>query len=202
MVRLFFSKTTESSELYEKFSPERREKIFRLQAPAARGERLAAELLLAEILPRYGADVTDIYYGEYGKPLLKGLCLSVSHSGGAAVLALSSLPVGCDMERLRTAPLPVANKKFTARERAYLEGSGERDLDFFKLWTAKESYLKLTGEGLRALPLVEFDAERGRILRDGSVQSCFVRHYVHEDYLIAVCAEEADIEDKITTEIF
>ena len=49
----------------------------------------------------------------------------------------------------------MARRYFTAEEISYLEESGEDaaalEERFFRLWTRKEAYAKLTGEGLTAV---------------------------------------------------
>ena len=66
--------------------------------------------------------------------------------------------------------------KATETESAYLKN--EKD-EFFRLWTMKESYVKMTGEGLR-LPLNQFEIrfeERVKIYRDGKTCACFLKEY-------------------------
>lgn len=177
----------------ERVSFERRERILRLVSGSARKERLGAELLLAVVLPRFDRAPSQIVLGAHGKPLLPKGYFSLSHSEGAVALALSDSPVGCDIERLRKAPVRVAERKFTERERGTL--SFEYDDSFFRIWTAKESYLKLTGEGLSALSRVEVDLPNGRILRNGIRMNCFLREYDYAGYALTVCAEEENFAE-------
>jgi 4'-phosphopantetheinyl transferase len=75
-----------------------------------------------------------------GKPCFPDrpdICFNLSHSHGAAVCALHHLPVGIDVERLRTPPKRLAG--------------GMTDEAFFRLWTAKEATIKRQGLGLGAL---------------------------------------------------
>lgn len=82
---------------------------------------------------------------------------NVSHSGEYAVLALvQGRAVGVDIERMRAAVnwRGVAHTAFSASERAaLLAASPLHRLDtFYRLWTAKEAYLKACGAGL-SVPL-------------------------------------------------
>ena len=90
--------------------------------------------------------------GPYGKPYLTGypeIHFNISHSGGWAVCALASMPCGVDIQERR----PIRSRRMVERtmnareQRQILEaedGTGE----FIKLWTYKESCIKLSGEGL------------------------------------------------------
>jgi phosphopantetheinyl transferase len=105
--------------------------------------------------------------GENGKPFEHGvitgnlkLYVSLSHSGGLAAVAVSSEPVGVDVQRKPEIPvdrlLRIASK-FHPDERARLEALHENQLPdaFCRLWACKESVLKLCGRGL-SLPLSSF----------------------------------------------
>lgn len=87
-----------------------------------------------------------------GKPFFVDapeLCFSISHSGAYWGCAFGLAPVGFDLqrhERCRTAVL--ARRFFHPAEAAWLEARGWCNADFFSLWTAKESFLKYTGEGM------------------------------------------------------
>lgn len=77
-----------------------------------------------------------------GRPFLPerpGLFLSLSHTEGAAVLALSDAPVGVDVERLRALP-PRLGRDFAGGEET-----------FWRRWTAAEAAAKREGRGAGAL---------------------------------------------------
>lgn len=178
---------------YFGLSQKEKAEVMRFSSPSARKERLGARLLLYAVLPRFGVSVSDIFYGETGKPLLNGVYFNLSHSGGMVALAVSAAPVGCDIERLRSAPVGV-ERRFTAAERKYLCGftGVERDRAFFGLWTAKESYLKMTGEGLSALSYAEVDPIGGAVFRGGEKQCCTLHRCDASDYVLTVCAQESE----------
>ena len=117
---------------------------------------------------------------ENGKPTVQGhpaFYFNLSHAGDYVVLAHGDVPLGVDIEQIREKDnLRVARRCFTEREYAYVSGqkevvsqetagapgevaekSGFEPDDslcaerFFYLWTMKEAYLKLTGDGIRLL---------------------------------------------------
>ncbi len=175
----------ETLALLDRFSAERRDKIVRLSEPYLRKERFGSELLLAFVLAGYGKTTDEIFYGEYGKPLLRDLYFNVSHSGGKVAVAVSDCPIGCDLEKIRPYPQRVEQKKLTPREREFLAGCADRDSEFFRIWTAKESYLKMTGEGITALSSVEIIYPR--VYRDGACQECTLSEATVGDFVLTMC---------------
>ena len=100
-------------------------------------------------------------YGREGKPYFRDLpfYFNLSHSGGMAVAVFADTAVGCDVERIEAADLPLARQFFSEGEYRYLAGlpaGQQRDAAFYRLWTLKESFVKTIGAGL-ALPLDAFE---------------------------------------------
>lgn len=125
---------------------------------------LGAGLLLRQGLAAHGIDEQEavIAYGENGKPYLPyypDIHFNLSHSGGMAVAVFADTAVGCDVERIEAADLPLARQFFSEGEYRYLAGfpaGQQRDAAFYRLWTLKESFVKTIGAGL-ALPLDAFE---------------------------------------------
>lgn len=99
--------------------------------------------------------------GKYGKPeLLHGqvdvdMRFNLSHTHGMAVVALAcAVDIGIDVEfvgRRVTDDMAVAEAYFSPNENLYLNGicdPVERRYAFIDLWTAKEAFIKATGQGL------------------------------------------------------
>lgn len=89
--------------------------------------------------------------GVNNKPYFKNypeVRFSLSHSGDYVLLAMSHTEVGIDIEKIRELDFKaLAERHYTGGElkkAATLDG-------YFKVWTAKEAYLKLTAEGLSGL---------------------------------------------------
>jgi len=92
-------------------------------------------------------------YGEKGKPMLKDsvdMFFNISHSGEWVVCAVSDKEVGLDIELIKDAKMKVANRFFSPSEIEVLNSLDgvAQNVQFFTLWTAKESYLKYLGTGL------------------------------------------------------
>ncbi len=109
----------------------------------------------AEILLSYGMVECDI--SEYniittdtGKPCIQdsNIQFNLSHSGKYATAAFSDNAIGIDIEAVRNIDLKLAKRCFSESERKHLESCGEPELEFFKIWTRKESLLKASGIGI------------------------------------------------------
>lgn len=184
--------------LLPKLTERRREKM---RAYAHRNDALrsmAAELLLFHALEANGInpDGVSVCETEDGKPYLEGVrdfYFNLSHSGNLAVCAVSSLPVGCDVQELTGVKLDIA-RRFTPEEYgkiAALTGDEAREM-LFRFWTAKESYIKAVGTGFKT-PLNSFavDLESGKVHGGESYR---VREFdVGDNYKCAVCTSAPDL---------
>lgn len=128
--------------------------------------RAILRYLLAQYLSLHPQAISFDYL-SHGKPVLaKNDCspplqFNVSHSHYLALYAFtySDYGIGIDVEFLRSLPdaLSLAQRFFTESEAAYLASlpPQKQQAMFFKFWTAKEAYLKATGEGLMGLEKIE-----------------------------------------------
>ena len=150
---------------YAAVSPARREKADRLRPPEAKRLSLAAGALALQALAALGVDAAaeEVALGPYGKPFLPRfpeVHFSLSHSGTRVMCVTADRPVGCDIQETAPRDLRIARRFFSREEcaRIFSEPTPEAQQDmFFRIWTAKESYLKCIGLGL-ALPLRCFSA--------------------------------------------
>lgn len=188
--------------LTEKLDESRRQKLLRLRNEKARARELTAGILLHDALcSQLGISSADtppfaIAYEEKGKPYLSGredICFNISHSGDYVCVAVSPLPVGIDIqenpgkqsaavygecptggqEEIYRKERKIAERFYTASDRKRLALCGEEYGDlFYRMWSIKESYIKLTGEGMsKGLSGFEIDWNERRILDTESRQT-------------------------------
>lgn len=115
-------------------------------------------LLLGDYLSVAPASI-KFALGKYGKPHLagsipnRGLVFSLSHSGDTGMFAVSlDRALGVDVEVWREIShlKRLVGRCFAPNERTYwlaLE-QPEQIRDFFRIWTAKESFVKAVGKGI------------------------------------------------------
>ena len=124
------------------------------------GSELTDQLIIESLL-QYGFDgneetVPEICRTSKGKPYTdvtrdgEQVHLSVSHSGDCFVCLLSDKPVGVDIQQERSANIEKLSRRyFTQEEQEYVREHGSDG--FFRLWTRKEAYAKLTGLGIEEI---------------------------------------------------
>ena len=114
--------------------------------------RYGRELLCQALREEYNIDFTEemMMLAANGKPGLKELPIffNISHCSGMAALALSDVPVGVDVETTRSVTDSLIRRTLSPWEQEYVVGQ-DRIARFLELWTLKESFIKMTGEGLR-----------------------------------------------------
>ena len=130
---------------------ERRDQVMRFRFDKDRRLCLGAGLLLAWALHQAGATDLSLCRLRYGKPVLANnpdIHFNLSHSGMLAVGAVSDQPVGVDVETLQNADSGIMDMCFHPIEQEWINHAKDQRREFTRLWTRKESYLKLRETGL------------------------------------------------------
>lgn len=120
---------------------------------------------------------TDFSYTAAGKPYIEGcLNFNISHSENMLVVAFNKAEVGVDVQKIVEYNAKLANKICNQKELAELNLAEDKNLKFTEIWTLKESYLKLKGQGIYTN------------LKDVLKNKDFKFKYFYvEDYVICVC---------------
>ncbi len=110
-------------------------------------------LLRRALLEEYRIrDDSEFGYGRNGKPYLKNhpdIHFNLSHCKEAVMCAVDDHPIGCDIESITRKPdILLMKKTLSLSEQERVFATENPELEFMKLWTAKEAVIKLTGEGL------------------------------------------------------
>lgn len=154
----FFDIDNLTDEQYEQtlalMPPDRRKKVTAITNDHTRKSTVAADFLArAMVSARLGIDPASVVIDrlESGQPVAVGLpCrISLSHSGGIAMCAVSDRPVGADIEIISDKGQRVMERVCSDPEKAFILACGSFDARrFFQVWTAKEAALKRRGQGL------------------------------------------------------
>lgn len=218
--------------LLEKLSAKRQRRVLACSQLKGRREMTGAGLLLSAVLKKQGFSEEELVYGFNGKPLVptkdtsKEFYFNLSHSGDMVLMAVSSKEVGCDVEQLESekqkavsgeeenaqeaVPIEenvvsrrhqkIAQRFFTEKEQKAVDEGGKKT--FYRIWTRKESYIKMTGEGMK-VPFLSLDTchvslDSKKIARQGELQPCFFEEYDLPGYQIAICAQEKEFPEEIS----
>jgi 4'-phosphopantetheinyl transferase len=153
-------------ELTMLLSEDERERADRFYQKTDRDAFVAARGILRILLGRYldrDPAQLKLSYSDRGKPFLEGnsLQFNVSHSHGLALYAFArDRAVGIDLEYIREIEVEsLAQRFFSDREFRQIQSLTPplQTATFFRYWTAKEAYLKATGEGLAGLSGIEIE---------------------------------------------
>lgn len=181
----------------DRLSNFRIEKIERFKREKDKLLSLGAGILTDEALRPFGLSEKDMQYelGDNGKPVFlnaQDIFVNISHSENMAVLAISSDLVGCDIQHYKDFDIRIAERFFTREEYEYISKKNSeamRQLAFGKVWTMKESYVKMLGCGL-SKELNSFNVLTG----EGMEEAYFREYYQFPDYALTVCSRLGDFD--------
>ncbi len=181
---------TEFDAAYFSMSEKRRKKCDGLRFRTDKDLCVAVDMLLRKVLgERLGIKPDDLVFDtdDKGKPYLVdgAYQFNVSHSGTVAAAAINKeKSVGVDVERIKPVSSAVAGRVFSDDDIKFVFEQDtipagkitdrETLVRFFKVWTYKEAFVKMTGEGITD-NLKNFSYEEKR---------CF--SYVFDDYVLTV----------------
>lgn len=205
-----FERLSSFQKAFESVSPYRRQRIILLKQQKDKIRSLGAAVALNAALRTYGLEERMMEYelGQHGKPYFRDypeLHFSLSHSGDYALCTMGPQVNGNDIERVRGGRERVAQRFFAKEEAAWIEEAAlpeEREERLFRIWTMKESFLKVTGLGM-SLPLQDFavitEDGTGHVRHNINNISYFIKEYTlptvlaeTEKYQISVCCEALD----------
>ncbi len=134
-------------------------------------------LLAADALIKMG--VENLHYNEKNKPLADNCFVSISHSGNMVAVCKSENPIGIDIEKIDYDRdlKKIAQRFYHGKELDLFNDNPTAEI-FFKIWTRKEAYSKIGGEGV------------GEVFKGFDVYS--LKDYVFEtekigEYMLSVC---------------
>ncbi len=155
-MRVYFSKDIWDFDLdaaLAEISEQRREQAVKFKHEL--GQRLcvlAYQLLKQGLSEVYGIEENPVFeYNEHGKPSIIGhqeICFNLSHCKEAAICAISDQPVGVDVESVRSFNESLVRYTMNEDEIRQIESSEDQAVAFIRLWTMKESAMKLIGTGI------------------------------------------------------
>ncbi len=124
----------------------------------------------------------EIEYVSNGKPVYRNqdIHFSLSHSGSYVVCAVSDKNIGVDIEGIRRNAIKVAKRFFTTAECEWIGSDVHR---FSRIWTLKEAYAKLTGDGIAAaVSRAEFKHEADKVAKVVKADKVVKDMAVKDDY--------------------
>jgi len=186
---------------YEQVSPRRKKSIDRKRFLKDKLLALGVEVLLMQACKDFEVDYAKepIVLDRFNKPGFAKVPLffNLSHSEQRVMCIMSKYPVGCDVEKLGSDDLSIAEHFFHASEYQALKkctSKEERKSSFLRLWTLKESFLKCTGLGI-SLPLESFAIDLAsrdiKVIQSiDNAHYCFFEKDLQDGYRYAWCVKK------------
>lgn len=152
------------------------------------------ELSLTQLVEALSAPISLAYiYGKRGKPYFRDVPLffNLSHSGDYVACVVSEHEVGVDIQKQKAVrEQQISNRFFHEKEKEWLAGLSEKErtTGFFQLWTRKEAYGKMTGEGIVDAAGRDFSALDAQWLKG----TLWMEYSLSEGYTIACCMRDEE----------
>lgn len=170
-------------------------KIRKIKTDAAKAQSIGATLLLFYGLKMAGIDpMTELVTeSEHGKAILSDrsdVHFNLSHSKDHAVLALAGFEVGCDVQLMAKGHSHIARRFYAPEELEQIEKTDDGEDAFYRIWTAKESYIKWLGVGMaKDLRSFYVDLEQQQVYdKEKAVWTAAIFEAQSPSYRTAVCA--------------
>lgn len=184
-------------------SSEEQEKAKKFHFPIDQKKYMISHGMMRQLISSYiSCHPGEIRYhvNAFGKPELitpsNTIHFNLSHSEKLGALAISTSPIGTDIEHIKSLEDYVALTRhfLSAQESKYFErlSNAEQHLAFYRAWTRKEAYIKAIGMGL-SYPVEQVTIsldEQPQILEDianpANAEKLSVVSFEHEDYIGAI----------------
>lgn len=181
------------------FTARRQERILRYEFTADRNRTIWTELLARSIVAKKISrpiKEVQIERDKSGKPHVVGssLKVSLSHSKNWAACSVGEISSGVDVEEDYIDALAIAENFFTAQEYQQLcslDGLARAE-KFLSFWTIKESFIKLTGQGIddtfNAIDAMKILSGKGKIggrnffLTGAVIGICCERNFLSQNF--------------------
>jgi len=122
----------------------------------------------------------NIFFNEYGKPLSNELFFSISHSHDLVVVAIATVQIGIDVERIVNKPHSKALIEFLGLDDNFTE------LDFIKSWTQYEAMVKYIGESVFTKPNTSDIVTKTYPLKDKSESDYYLSVVTKKEHPIKI----------------
>lgn len=133
---------------------------------------------------RYAIASPEFYRSENGKPYLRSpsLFFNVSHSGDLLGAAFSENEIGLDVQKRSPRVPPAVLARMT---------SAEQKEDFYRVWTAKESYIKYRG-GTLARMIGTLEYQNSVLYEAGERVQAVLYHCESDGCSVCICTQKSD----------
>ena len=133
-----------------------------------------------------------ILRGVYGKPYVAehpDIHFSISHSGAVIVYASGTESLGVDVEEMACGDLSEFRGFFRTHEWNHINTSEHPIFEFYRVWTVREAFSKLIGQGLSIFDRNQIDFDYRENAAEFASQRFVFRSFQYDHYVISLCME-------------
>ena len=198
---------SQSGKLLPYLPLEKRFEVEQMADTNTRRCRMISYFILYSLLKERQIIPNGFCFNSAGKPYLKGfknLFFNISYADTLIAIAVSDKEVGVDIEKKGKIGVGVARHFFSEKEIVGINACGNPSDMANRIWTMKESFVKMLGNGLN-IPLDAFS-----IVIDEShkCQHCiwkgeeyFFKEYAVDDYDLTMCSQDMEDFPSVVTPI-
>jgi len=126
-------------------------------------------------------------YEKFGKPYItNALCFNISHSNESLIIGVShDFNIGVDIEVIKPRKTRdrLAKKIMSSNELNLYENSSDKDLFFYRTWTAKEAISKYYGFGItKDFSKIELERHSDQLIK---YKDLFINHCIKNNIIAA-----------------
>lgn len=152
---------------------------------------LSYKLLEIGLKNQYNLNLNELIISknEYGKPYFSDyndIYFNISHCANMVVCCVDSNNIGIDVEYIKTFNKYAFNKVLSECEKYQVNKAINKNKEFFRLWTLKESFVKNIGIGI-SYPLknIVFKLTDKNIISNQNKN--FIQYIIEDKFVISVC---------------
>ncbi len=197
------------SKLLENVSEEKKERVGKYRKYEDKIRCMLGDLVVRYVLySEYKLKMHDMEFvnNDFGKPMLKSydnIHFSISHSGEWVMCAFDDSPIGIDIEIYGNNDSGIVKRYFHEKEfEEFMEkDESEKTSFFYKLWTAKESYIKMVGKGL-SIPLDSFSVLGEIVTLENSADNINDKLYLKsfnldDNHMVTLCTNKIEFNKDV-----
>ncbi|MCP3876238.1 MAG: 4'-phosphopantetheinyl transferase superfamily protein [Desulfobacteraceae bacterium] len=124
-----------------------------------------------------------------------GICWSISHKSDFVAGVVSKEKIGIDIEQIKDISDRLFDRIVDSDERAHF-GNQDKNIIFFRAFTAKEAVLKKTSDGIKGLPKAKIDTviDSERLILKYLESKYLVENFYFDGYLASVTKDHFDVQ--------
>ena len=185
---------------YAQMPDYRKRKIDAFKPERSKLQCLGAGILMGRAMADIGLGSYEIEQDKHEKPHIKGrrdIFFNISHSGDMVILGISDREIGVDIEKIKNFKDNLVNYVFSEGDKALakelMNGDGDPNKVYTRLWTIKESIMKHNGKGIAMEPKsISLRLVNGKIKASVAGYDCEALNLIPkeiDDYQITICSE-------------